>query len=76
MSSIPSKCPKCGSVKQWEEEVRPLTSGIPVGGGAVRIRFLSVRGLFARSIKEKLGFYRVTYRCHKCGFRKEYDIGE
>lgn len=73
MSRIPSKCPKCGSVKHWDEVVNPATSGIPTAFGRVRIG-ISVRGLFAGPTKKALGFYRVTYHCHKCSFRKEYDL--
>ena len=73
MAGIPSKCPKCGRVKAWKEEINALTSGIPIGGGIIRLRLLSVRGLLARPLMKEMGCYRVTYRCHNCGFRKEYD---
>ena len=73
MSGIPSKCPKCGRTKAWKEEVNPFTSGIPAGS-EVRFRLFSVRGLFARPIKEKLGFYKVKYRCKNCGFEEIYEL--
>lgn len=73
MAGIPAKCPKCGRSKAWKEEVNPCTSGISTGFGRVRFG-ISVRGLFARPIKRAMGFYKVTYRCHHCGFRKEYDL--
>lgn len=75
MSGIPSKCPKCGNKKQWKEVVNPSTSGIPTAFGRVRVGVV-VRGLFARPVKRALGFYKVTYRCHRCGFRKEYELPE
>ena len=74
MSGIPSKCPKCGRTKAWKEEVNPFTTGIPVGR-AVRVSFFfSVKGIFSRPIKEKLGFYNVKYRCHNCGFEENYEL--
>ena len=72
MKGIPSKCPKCGRSKVWKEEVNAFTSGIPVG--ATRIRFLVIRGIFAEPIKKKLGFYKVKYRCHHCGFEEHYEL--
>ncbi len=75
MSGIPSKCPKCGKTKAWKEEINPCTSGIPTRFGRVRTGII-VKGLFAKPIERALGFYNVTYRCHNCGFRKEYDISE
>jgi len=74
MGGIPLKCPKCGRTKAWQEEVNALTSGIPVAGGAIRFRLISVRGIFARPIKEKLGFYKVKYRCKNCGYEETYDL--
>lgn len=73
MRSIPIKCPKCGNKRQWKEQVNPVTSGIPVGN-FVRIRLLSIKGLFAEPTKKALGFYRVSYRCHRCGFQEEYEL--
>ena len=70
MAGIPSKCPKCGN-KAWKEEVNAFKSGISVGGLG-RIRLFTLRGLLAEPIKEAAGCYKVTYRCHNCGFRKEY----
>ena len=73
MSGIPSKCPKCGSKKQWKEVINPATSGIPIGNlGWVRTTF--VRGLFAGLFKEAMGFYTVQYRCYKCGYKSEYEL--
>jgi len=60
MADIPSKCPKCGKTESWKKEINA-------------IRFLSIRGLWARPIKKAIGYYKVTYRCHNCGFRKEYE---
>lgn len=74
MSGIPSRCPRCGNKILWKEQVNALTSGIPVAGGAVRISLISVRGLFARPIKEKLGFYKVKYRCKNCGYEEIYEL--
>lgn len=75
MGAIPGKCPKCGNAKQWKEVVSPATSGIPTAFGRVRIG-VSVKGLFARPMKRAMGFYTVTYRCHRCGFRKEYELSD
>ena len=72
MAGIPSKCPKCGKTKAWKEEVNAFKSGISVGGLG-RIRIGVPRGLLARPIKKAMGCYRVTYRCHNCGFHKEYE---
>ena len=72
MAGIPSKCPKCGRTKAWKEEVNAFTSGIPVGVFG-RIRIGALRGLLARPIMKAMGYYKVTYRCHNCGFRKEYE---
>ncbi len=71
MSGIPSKCPKCGRTKAWKEEVNAFKSGIPVGGLG-RIRIGTPRGLFARLFMRATDYYKVTYRCHNCGFCKEY----
>ena len=71
MAGIPSKCPKCGRSKAWKEEVNAFRSGIPVGGLG-RIRLGAPRGLLARPFMKAAGYYNVTYRCHNCGFRKEY----
>ena len=67
MDSIPKKCPKCGNAKAWKEEVNPYTSGVPTAFGRVRTGIV-VKGLFAKPIKQALGFYKVTYRCRNCGF--------
>ena len=75
MAGIPSKCPKCRAAKAWKEEVNPFTSGIPTPFGRVRSGIV-IKGLLARPIERAMGFYKVTYRCHKCGFRKEYSIDE
>ena len=71
MAGIPSKCPKCGNTKPWKEEVNAFKSGIPAGALG-RIRIGATRGLLARPIMKATGCYNVTYRCHHCGFRKEY----
>ena len=73
MSGIPLKCPKCGRTKAWKEDINAFTSGVPIGN-AVRFRFISVRGLFARPVKESLGFYKVKYRCKNCGFEETYEL--
>ena len=75
MSGIPSKCPKCGKPKAWKEEINPHTSGIPTAFGRVRTGII-IKGLFAKPMKRALGFYKVTYRCHNCGFRKEYELSD
>ena len=72
MANIPSSCPGCGS-RQWKERINAFTSGIPTAGGG-RIRLISLRGFFAEPVKRKLGFYRVKYRCGKCGFEEKYDL--
>ena len=72
MGGIPAKCPKCGRNKAWKEEVNAFKSGIPVGGFG-RIRIGAPRGLLARPFMKAAGYYKVTYRCHNCGFRKEYE---
>ena len=74
MGGIPSRCPGCNSKKLWKEKINPLTSGIPVGNSSARFRLLSVRGLFAGFFKEKLGFYKVTYRCKNCGYEENYEL--
>lgn len=74
MNGIPSRCPKCNNENLWEEKVNPLTSGVPIGKGAVRISLLNIRGLFAYPIKRWLGFYKVTYHCKKCGYEETYDL--
>lgn len=73
MSGIPSKCPKCGRAKAWKEAVTPFTSGVPTAFGRVRVG-VAVRGIFAKPVKRAMGCYRATYRCHNCGFRKEYEL--
>lgn len=68
IGGIPSKCPKCGETKAWKEEINPVTSGIPAGAG--RIRFFVIKGLFAKPVQRALGFRKVSYKCHNCGFRE------
>lgn len=72
MAGIPSKCPKCGRTKAWQEEINAFTSGIPVGGG-IRINF-GMRGLLAGPIKKKLGLNTVKYRCKNCKFEAAYEL--
>ena len=74
MSSIPSRCPSCNNETLWKEKINPLTSGIPIGNGAVRIHLLSIRGIFSGPIKERLGFYKVKYRCGNCGHEETYEL--
>jgi predicted nucleic-acid-binding Zn-ribbon protein len=74
MGRIPLKCPKCGRTKAWKEEINPITSGVPTAFG--RVRGIVVRGLFAKPMKRAMGCYKVTYRCHNCGFREEFDLSE
>ena len=71
MAGIPSKCPKCGRTKAWKEDVNPFRSGISAGIFG-RIRISAPTGLLAKPIMKAAGYYNVTYRCHNCGFRKEY----
>ena len=73
MNRIPSNCPRCGNQPQWREEVHAFTTGIPLGR-FVRFRLFSIRGLFAMRLKKSLGFYDVTYRCGKCGYRNKYPL--
>ncbi|MBQ3214737.1 MAG: hypothetical protein IJB11_01315 [Oscillospiraceae bacterium] len=75
MSTIPAQCPKCGKAQFWKEEVNPFTSGIPTSGLG-RVRICAPRGVLARPIMRLLGYYKVTYRCHHCGFSKKYPTGE
>jgi len=75
MAGIPAKCPKCGRTKAWKEEVNPFKSGIAIGSLG-RIRFGGPTGLLARPIMRAAGYFKVTYRCHNCGFRKEYPTSE
>ena len=72
MIGIPSECPKCGRTKAWKEEVNAFKSGVSMSGLG-RIRLCVFRGLLARPAKKAAGFYKVTYRCHNCGFRMEYE---
>ena len=74
MSGIPSRCPQCGNKKLWTEQVNALTGGVPVRNREVRIRLVSIKGLFAKPIKEKLGFYKVNYRCKNCGYEETYEL--
>ena len=73
MNGIPKHCPKCNNKTKWKEQINPFTSGIPVGNDAMRINLFPIRGIFARTIKKKLGFYNVAYRCGNCGFTKIYE---
>jgi predicted nucleic-acid-binding Zn-ribbon protein len=75
MNAIPSQCPKCGKAKPWKEEVNPFTSGIPTAGLG-RVRIGTPRGILAGPIMRLLGYYKVTYRCHACGYREKYPTGE
>ena len=72
MSHIPSKCPRCGKNGLWREEINPFRAGIPTGFGRIRIGFVS-KGLFSGLIKRKLGLNKVTYRCRRCGFKRDYE---
>ena len=76
MGGIPSQCPSCGNKQLWNEVVNPFTSGVPFANGRVRFgfNFLVIKGIFARSIKKKLGYYTVTYRCENCGYENRYDL--
>ena len=73
MNSFPECCPRCGDEMAWKEVINPVTTGIPLGKH-IRIRFLSIRGLFSGVIKDKLGMNKVTYRCENCGFEGVYDL--
>lgn len=75
MNGIPTKCPKCGRAKTWKEEVNIFKSGILVRGLG-RVRFGTPRGLLAKPFMKAAGYYKVTYRCHNCGFQKEFDLSE
>ena len=72
MAGIPFKCPKCGKTKAWKEEVNAFKSGVSVGVLG-RIRIGTPRGLLRRPVMKAMGCYKVTYRCHHCGFREEYE---
>jgi hypothetical protein len=71
MGNIPQKCPKCGKVKTWKEKVNSFHSGVPTAFGRVQI---GMKGLFAKPVKQALGFYKVTYQCHFCGFQEEFEL--
>ena len=73
MAKIPAKCPKCGRTKAWQEVINPSRSGIPTRFGRVRVGIV-VKGLFAKPIQRALGFYKVTYKCSKCGHQEEFDL--
>lgn len=60
---IPDCCPLCKEITEWKEVINPFTTGIPIGN---KIRF----SLFHT---QGFGFYKVTYRCGKCGYEKKYD---
>ncbi|MBR3836096.1 MAG: hypothetical protein IKJ69_04855 [Clostridia bacterium] len=65
---IPEQCPSCQETDGWKEVVNPFTTGIPIGKN-MRINIGIVRtGCF--------GFYKVKYRCEKCGFEDKYDYRE
>lgn len=81
MADIPNECPKCGSYLKWQEVIDPYTSGIPLSiylpfsfAKHIRIHSVAVKGLFAETIKEKFGYYKVKYRCRDCGFEGTYDL--
>lgn len=81
MAGVPNECPKCGSDLKWQEVIDPNTSGVPLSvwlpfsfAKHIRIRSTAVKGLFARPVREKLGYYEVRYRCRDCGFEGKYDL--
>lgn len=63
---IPECCPACQEKKQWKEIINPFTTGIPIGKN-LRISLIKTTGF---------GFYKVKYRCGKCGFENKYDYRE
>lgn len=64
-STIPSRCPKCGSESGWKEVVNPFTTGIPLLGGRIRLSLIVTRGF---------RFLRVTYRCDDCQYSGKYTL--
>lgn len=60
---IPDCCPSCKNADEWNEVVNPFTSGIPIGKN-IRISIIQTQGF---------GFYKVKYRCGKCGYEDKYD---
>lgn len=63
---IPDCCPVCQERNHWKEVINPFTTGIPIGKH-IRIALIQTSGF---------GFYKVTYRCQKCGFEEKYDYRE
>ncbi len=60
---IPECCPSCNEKELWKEVINPFTTGIPFGK-SIRIKLIRTRGF---------GFYKVKYRCGKCGYEASYD---
>ncbi len=60
---IPDFCPSCKEIDEWKEIVNPFTTGIPIGK-YIRISLIHTRGF---------GFYKLIYRCGKCGYECKYD---
>ena len=60
---IPDCCPLCKEIIEWKEVVNPLTTGIPIGK----------KICFSLFHTQGFGFYKVTYRCGKCGYENKYD---
>lgn len=60
---IPDCCPACKVRDMWKEVINPFTTGIPIGKH-FRLKLMMTRGF---------GFYKVTYRCRKCGYENKYD---
>ncbi len=63
---IPERCPACQEIDGWKEVINPFTTGIPLGKN-IRIGFTHTQGF---------GFYKVKYRCEKCGYEDKYDYRE
>ena len=60
---IPEYCPSCKEKDTWKEVINPFTTGIPIGKN-LRISIVLTRGF---------DFYKVKYRCQKCGYEDKYD---
>ncbi len=60
---IPDCCPSCKADEEWKEVINPFTTGIPIGK-FLRISLIQAHGF---------GFYKVKYRCGKCGYEDKYD---
>ncbi len=60
---IPECCPACKDKDDWKEVVNPFITGIPIGKN-IRISIIRIHGF---------GFYKVKYRCEKCGYEDKYD---